>query len=76
MQRPVTVAQRVDGIGVHNVCIQVTVGMISEDVSTLLFELRKKVLSVMFVAFGFNFNFMWISVHVLTFFTFACVGLA
>ena len=33
-------------------------------------------LSVMFVAFGFNFNFMWISVHVLTFFTFACVGLA
>ena len=69
-----TVAQRIDGIGVHNVCIQVTVGMISKDVSTLLFELRKK--SVMFVALGFNFNFMWISVHVLTFFTFACVGLA
>ena len=42
MQRPVTVAQRIDSIGVHNVRIQVTVGMISEDVSTLLFELRKK----------------------------------
>ena len=33
----VTVAQRINGIGVHNVRIQVTVGMIDEDVSTLLF---------------------------------------
>ena len=32
-------------------------------------------LSVMFVAFGFNFNFMWISVHVLTFFTFGVLVL-
>ena len=37
----VTVAQRIDGIGVHNVHIQVTVGMIDEDVSTLLFVLMK-----------------------------------
>ena len=39
-----TVAQRIDGIGVHNVCIQVTVGMISEDVSTLLLSWGKSVI--------------------------------
>ena len=50
-----TVAQRIDGIGVHNVRIQVTVGMIDEDVSTLLFVLKKSVICHVCGFLVFNF---------------------
>ena len=71
-----TVAQRIDGIGVHNVRIQVTMGMIDEYVSTLLFVSKK---SVICYVCGFWFS---IFIHVDfcprfdLLFTFECVGLA
>ena len=76
-----TVAQRIDGIGVHNVCIQVTVGMISEDVSTLLFELRKKcylscfwLLVLILISCGFpSTSWLFSLLHVLVLLEFGCL---